>query len=60
MWAWYLKKSVLSGLIFRKVKNPSDNSAELKGGTPNASIKKTTPREKMSDLYALHGNSFAL
>lgn len=48
VWGWNLKKSRLSGLALRKAKNPSDISAEWKGGTPKASIKNNTPSEKIS------------
>lgn len=55
VWGWNLKKSVLSGLIFRKLKKPSEMSAELNGGAPNASIKNRTPNEKISVVEALQG-----
>lgn len=55
MFGWYLKKSSSFGINFSRLKYGSDYSADWKGGTPKARIKKTTPREKMSVGHALHG-----
>ena len=55
MFGWYLKNSTPFAIKFSKLKKGSDYSAEWKGGTPKARMKKTTPRENMSVGYALHG-----